>query len=130
MRGKIESLELRRLKDGREYLSLDIDGERYSLWDKDYFDKIRLGDFVEYECKQSGRYRNITQIESTGLDYQDESRKRNEQIARMSCLKSASEILANAHMEPVEKAHLALDIARMFEAYIFDYLEQKGNEAE
>jgi len=124
MRGKIESLELRRLKDGREYLSLDIDGERYSLWDKDYFDKIRLGDFVEYEWKQSGRYKNITEIEPANMDYQNRER-RNEQIARMSCLKSASEILANAHMEPMEKANLALDIARMFEAYIFDLEREK-----
>ena len=109
------------MADGREYVSVNIDGEKFSLWDKEYFGKLKAGDTVEYKWRQSGRYKNITEIEPTNThSYPGNNDDRNGQIARMSCLKSASELLANAHMDPLDKATLALDIAKKYEAYIFN----------
>jgi hypothetical protein len=123
MRGRIEKIEPHELKDGRKYLSLSIDGETYSLWDEKYMSSLEEGMPVKYEWRKSGRFKNITKIErNKNQGYQNANKEKNEQIIKMSCLRSACEILANAHMGPLEKGKLAIDIARMYEAHVFGIL--------
>lgn len=129
MRGKIENLEMHNLKDGRKYLSLSIDGETYSLWDEKYMSGLEEGMPVRYEWRKSGKFKNITKIEPH-QGYKNPNKEKNDQIIRMSCLRSASEILANAHMGPIEKGKLAIDIARMYEDYVFDSLYEGEPEEE
>lgn len=121
MRGKIENLEMHKLKDGRKYLSLSIDGESYSLWDEKYMSGLEEGMPVRYEWRKSGKFKNITRIEPN-QGYKNPNKEKDEQIIKMSCLRSACEILANAHMGPLEKGHLAIEIARMYEAHVFGIL--------
>ena len=64
MKGKIERLQLKGLNDGRQYLSVQIDGQVYSLWDKKYIDNLREGMEVEYQWKQNGNFRNLTEVDT------------------------------------------------------------------
>ena len=122
MKGKIEAIEIRDLEDGRSYASLVIDGEKYSLWDKDMMQRLREGDIVQYEWKQSGNFRNITSIEpENDRNYLSE---KDRTIVRMSCLKSASEILSTAQLEIEKKGDFALEMAKYFEKYVLGDIEE------
>ena len=41
MKGEIEKIWKNQTADGRRYDVLQIGGERYSLWEEDYFDKFQ-----------------------------------------------------------------------------------------
>lgn len=116
MEGKIEKI-WENEKNGKKYWVLAINGERYSVWDEKYINGISEGSVVDYNWKKSGNFRKITDIKK--LDVQPLDRK-NEQIVRMSCLRSASEILAGLELEPREKVDLALDISKIFEKYVIN----------
>jgi hypothetical protein len=73
---------------------------------------------VEYQWKKSGKYKNIKDIVKLDANLIEKSWKNNGQIARMSSLKSAIELLANTHFEPEKKKKLAISWARDFEKYI------------
>lgn len=53
--------------------------------------------------------------------------RKHESIIRMSCLKSASELIANSNLEPGKRADMALNFARKFKDYIKDDLEEDSN---
>lgn len=118
MKGRIEGIEEKHTKNGRTYLLLSIDGQNYSLWDGKLFEGLREGDLVEYKWKQSGDYRNITEIEPAKEPSGNGQRIREVQILKMSCLKSASAILANLGCEPEERVSLTIEAARRFEKYV------------
>jgi hypothetical protein len=120
MLGRIEKL-WKNDANGKPYLVLEIDKERYSLWDEDCLDRIREGDIVEYQWKKAGKFRNITSIErvNTGTS-SNASNEKDHQILRMSCLKSASTIFSGLDAKPKEKVRLTIAAARCFEKYIND----------
>jgi len=117
MKGKITRIWRNETGDGQRYCVLEIDGQKYSLWDEKYFDKLREGLEVDYEWKKSGRFKKITDIKI--LEPQT-CRDRCIKIIRMSCLKSASEILYGLEGDPYKKADLAVEIAKRFEKYVLD----------
>ena len=118
MKGRIEGIEEKQAKNGRTYLLLSIDGQNYSLWDGKLFETVREGDLVEYKWKQSGDYRNITEIAPADEPSGNGQPVREVQILKMSCLKSASAILANLGCEPDERVALTIEAARRFEKYV------------
>ena len=83
---------------------------------------------MQSHFRQSGNFKNMTDVEpvngngdanSNGLPkYQPNNKDR--QIARMSCLKSASEILAPVQLDPGAKKNLTIETARFFERYVFE----------
>ena len=119
MLGKIEKLWQNQAQNGQPYLVLAIEGQRYSLWDREWLDKLREGDIVDYDWKQAGKFRNVTSIHLTNGDHRSYSPSdRSQQIARMSCLKSASAIFSNLDLEPKKKVRLTIAAAKHFEKYI------------
>ncbi|NIQ18338.1 MAG: hypothetical protein GTN43_06060 [Candidatus Aenigmarchaeota archaeon] len=54
--------------------------------------------------------------------------RKHESIIRMSCLKSASELISDSDVEPNKRADLAIDFARKFEKYVKDDLEEDAPE--
>lgn len=119
MKGRIDEISVNELKGGRKYLTLSINGDKYSLWDKKYFETLQKGDLIEYEWRQSGNFRNITRIEvdpnTDPANYMD---TREKHIVRMSCIKSAADILRYSDTDFPEKTDLALEAARKFEKYV------------
>jgi len=109
-------------KNGQQYLTVQIDGERYSVWDDKYFDQLHQGAEIEYQFGQSGNFRNITEVatltESKNNDVPLYQNGRDRQITRLSCLKSAAQILAPAQVDPDAKRDLVIDTARVFERYV------------
>ena len=122
MRGIIEQVWENESKNGKEYLTVQIGGERYSIWDKKYFDQLHEGMEIEYDVKESGNFRHLNDIkpvqENRPPVYHPNGKDR--QIARLSCLKSASEILAPAHIDVNDKRDMVVDTARFFERYVFE----------
>ena len=116
VRGRIEKIWKNESRDGKAYWVLSIDGERYSVWDEDLMQGLEEGLTVAFDAKQSGDFNNITDIEVARLRRRLSSQKK----VRLSCLRSASIVLANANLEPEKKEKLALEIAQRFERYVTD----------
>ena len=117
MKGKIDKIWENESKDGKKYWVLSINGKRYSVWDEDYLNGVDEGAMVEYNWKKSGKYQNITELRKIRSEDPYLIQK-DEQIVRMSCLKSASELLSGMDMEPEKKADMAIGIARKFHKYV------------
>ena len=119
MKGVIEKVWENQDRKGRSYLVVEIGGDRYSLWNGNLMDKIEEGMVVEYDWKQSGRYKNLTSIEPDDVfSASAKAHKRERDIVRMSCLKSASGLLSSADIDLEKKGDLTLELAKRFENYI------------
>jgi hypothetical protein len=123
MRGVIDQIWENDSRNGQKYLTVQMqDGERYSVWDDKYFEVLVPGVTIDYDIKQSGNFRHLIDIEQVDNHelppYQPNNKEK--QIARMSCLKSASEILAPVQLDPGAKKEMVIDTARYFERYIFE----------
>ncbi len=120
MRGVVEQVWENESRNGQPYLTVQINGERYTVWDTKYFDQLREGAEIEYEFRQSGNFKNITEVRSPSEEQQPQAYQndRDRQITRLSCLKSAAEILAPAQLDPDTKRQLVIDTARVFERYV------------
>lgn len=127
MKGEIEKIWDNESRNGERYLGLSVNGQRYTLWEEKYFDKLQEGDVIDFEWKKSGKYRNITTINMND-DNGDFVERKHESIIRMSCLKSASELIAGSDLESGKRADVALDFARKFEKYVKDDLEEDAPE--
>jgi hypothetical protein len=117
MKGTVEKIWENESRSGQRYLGVSIDGQRYTLWDEKYFDLINEGEVIDFDWKKSGRYKNITEIAMKNDD-NDYSNRRLKSIIRMSCLKSASELISDSDIETEKRADLAIDFAKKFENYI------------
>jgi len=142
MKGEIEKIWKNQTTDGRRYNVLQIGGERYSLWEGDYLDKLSEGQTLEFDFRESGEFRNISRIyepksepsEPPAVEPADMTSgkppektpeyagngQRSRQIVRMSSLRSASQILGGSRIPASERAEKTIDIARKFEKYIDD----------
>jgi hypothetical protein len=123
VKGEIEKIWKNETADGRKYEVLQIGGERYSLWEEDYLDKLQEGQTLEFDFKESGDFKNITEIygpsrnEEKEPGYEDQKLKK---TIRMSCLKSASRVLIGSKIPYQNRADKAIEIAKKFEKYIDD----------
>ena len=135
MKGEIEKIWKNNTSDGRRYNVLQIGGERYSLWEEDYFDKLQEGQALEFDFRESGEFKNISRIyEPEAANGQPEIDPKEElppgyngpqakdqktrQIIRMSSLRSASQILGGSRIPAGERAEKTIEIAKKFEKYI------------
>ena len=122
MKGRIEKIWDNESRNGQRYLGLSIDGQRYTLWEDQYFDQLQEGDVINFEWKKSGRFKNITEIKYNNED-NNYPEKKLKSIIRMSCLKSASELISDSDVETGKRADMAIDFARKFEDYIKEDFE-------
>lgn len=126
MKGKVEEISRQISKKGDEYLRVTIDGEKYTIWDPDYFDMFQEGDIIDFEYTESTQWKNITEmavVDPTTNEAPEKGkylRLKDKQIARMSCLKSAAYLLANIEKDPSEKGQDTLSLAKVFEKYIYE----------
>ena len=122
MRGLLKEIQEKNLPDGRRYWRLNIDGRAYSLWDEDMADKLNEEMEVEYDFKNSGKYRNITEIgpysNNPGSMQNPGIPEKDLQVIKMSSLKSAVNLLADLDGELDKKVDLTLDTAGKFEKYL------------
>jgi hypothetical protein len=119
---------------------IEVGGSRYSLWDADYFDKIEKGDEVQFEYKQAGKFKNIVKIHdgsetepgnggnsgnytenngfANGSSGEEYGSDRLTKMVRMSCLKSASPLIAGTKVAYDDRADKTIELASKFEKYI------------
>lgn len=125
MRGVIEEIWENEARNGQKYLTVQIDGERYSLWDTKCFDQVQEGLEIEYDVRQSGNFKHLTDITPVKEEKEQERpayrpNGRDVQITKLSCLKSASEIVAPVHMDIDSKQEMVIELAKRFERYVFE----------
>ena len=133
MKGIIDKIWENKTKAGKKYWVLSIGGDNYSVWDKKYLEEIQEGSTVEYEWTPSGDYRKVTGIKkieteadiNLEINVEGKPNPRNQQIVRMSCIKSASLLVSNFDVHPIERGEITLGLARKFENYV---TERGGNE--
>jgi hypothetical protein len=135
MKGEIEKIWKNHTSDGRRYNVLQIGGERYSLWEEDYLDKLQEGQALEFDFRESGEFKNINRIyEPEAANGQPEiepnedlppgyngpqaNDQKTRQIIRMRSLRSASQILGGSRIPAGERAEKTIEIAKKFEKYI------------
>ncbi len=123
MKGEVEKVWKNETEDGRKYEVFQISGERYSLWEENYLDKIQEGQALEFDFRESGDFKNITKIygEPDGSERNQEyDDKRVKRIIKMSCLRSASKVLTGSRIPYDSRADKTIEIAKRFEKYVDD----------
>jgi len=103
---------------------------------ENWIGKLQEGDIVEYDWKKAGEFKNITTIELTeaGNNDYNGSNGKDQRIVKMSCLKSAGMVLGPMDIEPKRKVLAAVSVAKYFEQYINNELDDepssnsKGND--
>lgn len=139
-KGKVSRIWHNQGKAGQDYWVLSIQSEvgkydRYSVFDWSLIQGVQEGDVITYKFKRSGRYNNLTEISSTekplggGMAGYDEGDQVG-QIARMSAIKSATQLLSNYDGDPLQKMTKTLELAREFEKYIFGLLDDDPGSGE
>lgn len=121
MKGVIDKIWQNKTKAGKPYWVLGIGGENYSVWDKNFIEGLEEGTPVEYEWTPSGDFKKITGVREIEMDPNLEPERpnyRNQQIVRMSCIKSATALVSNSDANPNEKGEITLGLARKFEKYV------------
>ena len=142
MKGQVSRIWQNETQKGKAYWVVSTrsdNGEfvRYSVWDWKILEGIHEGDIITYKFKRSGNYNNMTEISKSEkpiasteemLEYQLGNRV--EQIARMSAIKSATQLLSNYVGDPQEKITKTLETAKEFEKYIFGTIEAGKRDAD
>jgi len=131
MKGEVEKVWKNETSDGRKYEVLQIGGQRYSLWEEEYLDRIQEGQSLEFDFRKSGDFKNITKIYENpgneklldGEEKQPEYDGRNRRITRMSCLRSAAGVLTGSRIPCEKRAEKTIEIAKKFEKYIDEGFE-------
>jgi hypothetical protein len=127
MQGRIEKIWENETKGGKTYWVLEIDGEKYSVWKPSYLEGIGEGDWVEYEFKESGDFRNITQLELCEPEEFGQAKARFSpetiRVTRATSLRYAIDLAAtDQELDSQGKAEFVLETAPKFEQYILDEL--------
>ena len=126
MRGTIEGIVERTSRSGKRYWLVTIDSNRFYAWEPKYAKSFDSGQMVGYEWRDSGDYRSITSMEMVTDDGQEAEPNyppmdpRDMRIVRMSCLRSAAEVLQGYGRDDSEVDETVLDMAREFERYILE----------
>lgn len=123
MQGIVDRIWRNERADGSEYWVLSIGGKRYSTWDQRLIDSIREGDSVEFAFTSSGRFRTITALQrSAGPSFATADKlapsPESLRITRMSCLRTAAEMLKDTTLLPEQKLSLAITMAERMEEHV------------
>ena len=129
MKGIIDRVFENRTREGKRYWVLSIGGENYSVWDKKYMNGLTEGCEIDFDWTQSGDFKKMTDLKKIHLepilDRREEAERRNTQILRLSCIKSATSLISDLDLTPAEKGEITLEIARGFEKYVKETDEEK-----
>lgn len=127
MKGIIERIDLNYLSDGRSYLTMQISGNKYSVWDKKYFGAFSEGTPVKFKFKKSGKYLNISEIEEDPDCNPENDGKKNPfnypsprdlQMMKTSCLKCATYLVKDIPLDVDKRLDVTLDVAKKLEKYL------------
>lgn len=121
MKGSVDKIWENETNGKKKYHVVDIGGERYSVWDHKLIEGLTEGSTVEYDWQKSGDYKKITDMRKIDLNPDLETYRQDRksiEIIRMSCIKSACQILQGTYKEADTIAYNALTTAREFEKYV------------
>jgi hypothetical protein len=119
--------------DGSQYWVLSIDGQRYSTWDSSLVANIQEGDPVEFAFTNSGRYRNLTAIKRLpGSPFITADKlvpgAGTLRSIRMSCLRTAAEMLKDTTFLPEQRVSLSIAMAKRLENHVLGLPEAEPDD--
>ena len=122
MLGILEQVEEKRSQRGETYWALILSGRRYTVWSPELVQGLQRGDQVEFTYTQSGQYRKLLELRKASPQnlnrWFQHHNERGQRIARMSCLKTAAQIIEGKRLNSTKKAELVLHVARIFEKHV------------
>ncbi|MCI0330688.1 MAG: hypothetical protein L0196_07020 [candidate division Zixibacteria bacterium] len=148
--GQIEDIEVKFSRRGKRYATVTIDGQIYSAWDKEFIKTYHVGDKIQFTYEINGKFANLRDIEliepakerppngdgkegaPTSEDdidaFLEYDTRKNRQIARLSCLRSATSIVTAANqgeMDLEDMAKYTIDLSKTFEKYVLNLGRKK-----
>ena len=117
-KGRIENIWENEKRNGEPYWVVAINGERYSAFDEELIRNLRAGDDVEYDWKKAGKYKNLAALSRVESDGAPAGKGNQVSGVRLSCLRSATELLAHCELDDDRRGDTALELARRFEGYV------------
>lgn len=123
VQGTVSKIWHNQRADGSEYWVLLIDGQRYSTWDSNLIANIEEGDSVEFAFTHSGRYRNLTALKRLpGSPFITADKlipsAGTLRSIRMSCLRTAAEMLKDTTFLPEQRVSLSIAMAKRLENHV------------
>lgn len=129
MRGTIDKVyENKSRSKGQRYLTAEIGGERYNVWDEALFDAVKPGVAIEFDVRKNGKYASIMSLNLLdggalplpgGQDGLRDAEYRHREIRKMSCLGAASRLVNGHDMSSVDDpVGYVVGLARRFEEYV------------
>ena len=119
MLGRVENIEESRSKEGSPYWIITISGRRYTVWDGDLIKGLQPGENIEFFFVNSGGFRKVVALhKASSQSNLNPWLEKGKQIARMSCLRTAAQIVEAKRLDPTKKATVILKIAGLLETYV------------
>ena len=124
MQGTVTSVQQRTGRtSGSPFEVITIDDQEYSMFDN--LGTCKEGDLVEFEFKESGKYKNITSLEVVkSSDKPSSARSTGDEIRRMSVLRTSVEFHALQKNPPTESD--ILNTATRFSQFVMGVLETQN----
>ena len=125
-RGAFHGIKELTARNNKKYHVATVGDAEMSIWDADVaagLQALPIGSEIEYETRKSGNYTNVTSFQplDAGPPPGAIDTRGNPYIRRMSALKNATLTLDGyTDMSPREKATTVLKIARKFEQFTLD----------
>lgn len=120
MKGTLQTIEEKQKRDGSSFYQLGINGASYSLFDEKLLQGIQEGDAVNFTYFKNGKYSNIKSLEKFTAPQNGGNGSANRyspEGIKLSCLRSATELLSDSKMDAEKKVNYVLEAAKRFEEY-------------
>ncbi|MEM3389709.1 MAG: hypothetical protein QW491_09905 [Thermoproteota archaeon] len=120
MIGRIQKIMEGTAKNGNKYWLISIEGKYFAAWTSELVEGLKDGDLVDITWQDSNGFRNIEKIvrvqnPGNGKEVMDAKTRH---IIRMSCLRSAVELMANLGIKRPSMKKL-LSLSSIFENYVY-----------
>lgn len=116
MIGRIERIMENTAKNGNKYWLIAIEGKLFAAWKEELIKNLAQGDLVDITWQDFEGFKNVEKIvkvqNPNGID------NKTRHIIRMSCLRSAVELLSGLGMKRPSLKRV-LKLAGMFETYVY-----------
>lgn len=107
MRGFVDEIkELKTKKEGRPFQVYRIEGTEIYQWDSAYFGRVKEGDLLDFEVKESGEFKNIDVkrvfkvVSEENYNKLQERVREKDQVVRMSSLKTSANLVSDLKASP------------------------------
>jgi len=132
VQGTVDKLWRNERPDGSKYWVISIDGKRYSTWNEQLIRNLTPGDDVEFSFTTSGRHHNLIGLKIAGQTRRTKpdtlaSSRTSRPIVRMSCLRTAAELLRDSSLLPEQRLAACITFCQRLERHVLQLCAPEGS---